>query len=223
MSIRALFHVASSAANNSPVTDSKRAKITDEHRQEAMRLRALWDARSPKRTQAEFGEEFELGNQANVGHYLHARSALNPKAASAFARGLRCRVEDFSPRVALELLTLSTPPTLDADHSRSAAAAVTQAPAYGADPVQPSPTIGATILQLGALLATLSPMGLKSVAALVEEVLKNPASAREAAETADAIARTQRMPVSDDFLSRSFGRAQENPVETGFAPLEPSA
>lgn len=88
------------------------------------------------------------------------------------------------------------------------------------EPVQPSPTIGTTILQLGALLATMSPMGLKSIASLVEEVLKNPAMAREAAETADAIARTQRMPVRDESISRSFGRAQENPVETGLTPLE---
>jgi hypothetical protein len=86
--------------------------------------------------------------------------------------------------------------------------------------VQPSPTIGATILQLGSLLASLSPMGLKTMAALVEEVLKDPSKAREAAETADAIARTQRMPVSNEFLAKSFGRAQENPVETGLSPLE---
>lgn len=89
------------------------------------------------------------------------------------------------------------------------------------EPVQPMPTLGATILQLGALLATLSPMGQKTIAALVEEVLKDPSKAREAAETADAIARTQRMPVRDESISRSFGRAQEKPVETGMTPLEP--
>lgn len=107
LSISALFHMLNSAANNSAVTDNKRAKITDEHRQEAALLMALWEARDPKMTQAEFGEVFDLGNQANVGHYLHARSALNPKAALAFARGLRCQVKDFSPRIARTLTELS--------------------------------------------------------------------------------------------------------------------
>jgi transcriptional regulator with XRE-family HTH domain len=93
-------------------------------------------------------------------------------------------------------------------------------PDENSDPVQPSPALGTTILQLGALLAALSPMGRKLVVALVEDVLKNPASAREAAETADAIARTQRLPVRDESIASSFGRAQENPVETGIAPLE---
>jgi hypothetical protein len=85
---------------------AKRAKITDEHRQEASKLKALWDSR-PHRTQAVFGEAFDLGNQANVGHYLNGRSALNPKAAAAFAQELSCKVEDFSPRVAAELRKLS--------------------------------------------------------------------------------------------------------------------
>lgn len=88
------------------------------------------------------------------------------------------------------------------------------------DNVQSIPTFGTTILQLGALLATLSPMGQKMVVTLVEEVLRNPSAAREAAETADAIARTQRLPVRDPSVSGSFGRAHQNPVETGLTPLE---
>lgn len=92
-----------SAANNLEVTDPKRAKITDEHRAEAERLFALWKASTSRRSQADFGEHYGLGNQANVGHYLHGRSALNPKAAAAFAAELGCQVEDFSPRVAAEV------------------------------------------------------------------------------------------------------------------------
>ena len=88
------------------MTSGKRSKITDLHRAEAAALKALWDSK-PHRTQAEFGEAYGLGNQANVGHYLHARSALNPKAASAFASELQCMVADFSPRVAEELKRLS--------------------------------------------------------------------------------------------------------------------
>ena len=84
------------------MTDSKRPKITDEHREEAARLKALWDSRQ-HRTQAEFGEHYGLGGQANVGHYLLGRSALNPKAALAFATELGVQVAEFSPRLAVDL------------------------------------------------------------------------------------------------------------------------
>lgn len=89
------------------MTENKRSKITELHIQEATRLKALWDSR-PHRTQAVFGEHYDLGNQANVGHYLNARSPLNPKAAKAFAAELGCSVADFSPRVAEELSMLSS-------------------------------------------------------------------------------------------------------------------
>ena len=85
---------------------SRRAKITDENRSESSRLKSIWDSR-PHRTQAEFGEHYQLGNQANVGHYLNARSALNPKAAAAFASELKCEISDFSPRIAKEIASLT--------------------------------------------------------------------------------------------------------------------
>ncbi|GDY37254.1 S24 family peptidase [Acidovorax sp. NB1] len=88
------------------MAENKRSKITDEHRAEAARLKALWDDGRPHKTQAEFGEHYGLGNQANVGHYLNGRSALNAKAAAAFAAELQCKVSDFSPRVAGELAML---------------------------------------------------------------------------------------------------------------------
>lgn len=88
------------------MTADKRAKITDLHRQEAAKLKALWEAK-PHPTQAVFGENYDLGNQANVGHYLNGRSALNVKAARAFAEVLECDISDFSPRVAQELAALA--------------------------------------------------------------------------------------------------------------------
>lgn len=91
------------------MVESKRSKITDEHRQEAARLKALWDDGRPRRTQAVFGEAYGLGNQANVGHYLAARSPLNAKAAAAFAAELKCSVADFSPRLAAEIAQLGVP------------------------------------------------------------------------------------------------------------------
>ncbi|NYT76535.1 helix-turn-helix transcriptional regulator [Alcaligenaceae bacterium] len=81
--------------------DSKKAKITDEHRLEAKKLRAIWDEKKPS-TQEVFGETYEIGNQAAVGNFLAGRSALSLKAAVGFAHGLGCRIDDFSPRLAAE-------------------------------------------------------------------------------------------------------------------------
>ena len=83
--------------------ETKRSKITEENRQEAARLKALWDDGRKHRTQAEFGEHYGLGGQANVGHYLLGRSALNAVAAMAFATELGVGVDEFSPRIAAEL------------------------------------------------------------------------------------------------------------------------
>lgn len=89
------------------MSDLKRSKITPVHIEEAARLKALWNDGRPRRTQAEFGEHYGLGNQANVGHYLNGRSPLNLRAAMAFGRELKCDVADFSPRLAEEGLRLS--------------------------------------------------------------------------------------------------------------------
>ena len=51
-------------------------------------------------------------------------------------------------------------------------------------------TVGATIMQLGAQLAALSPMSRASIAPLIARVVENPDLAAEAARTADAIARS---------------------------------
>lgn len=95
------------------MSEAKRSKITDEHRKEAVALKALWDDGRPRRTQAVFGEAYGLGNQANVGHYLLGRSPLNIKAALAFASELKCSVSEFSPRIAAEIAQLRLPATTD--------------------------------------------------------------------------------------------------------------
>ena len=79
--------------------DSKKAKITEEHREEARKLRSIWDERKPA-TQAVFAEKYGIGNQAAVGNFLAGRSALSLKAAVGFASGLNCEISDFSPRLA---------------------------------------------------------------------------------------------------------------------------
>lgn len=101
--------------------ESKRSKITDVHKEEAARLKALWEDGRTRRTQAIFGEHYGLGNQANVGHYLNGRSALNVKAATAFAAELGCKVAEFSPRISEELERLGGSVSVDADHVPAAA------------------------------------------------------------------------------------------------------
>lgn len=85
--------------------DYRRGKVTEEHREEARKLRAVWDRELPRLkdagvgTQEKFGQEFGIGNQAAVGFFLNGKTALSPKAAAGFARGLQCDVGEFSPRL----------------------------------------------------------------------------------------------------------------------------
>lgn len=89
--------------------DNRRGKITDEHREEARRLRAIWDRTRAARdsrgaaSQEAFGDKYEIGNQAAVGFFLNGKTALSLKAAIGFARGLEVPVQDFSPRLAATL------------------------------------------------------------------------------------------------------------------------
>lgn len=70
---------------------------------DADRLKALFDKREPRISQAEFGSQYELGTQGMVSQYLLARRPLNIKAATAFARGLRVAVAEFSPTIASQI------------------------------------------------------------------------------------------------------------------------
>lgn len=85
---------------------SRRGKVTDEHREEARLLKEIWDRTYLDRrqrglhTQAAFGAEFDIGGQAVVGFFLNGHTALSLKAARGFAKGLGCRIADFSPRLA---------------------------------------------------------------------------------------------------------------------------
>lgn len=54
-------------------------------------------------SQKEFGREFGLGTGSMVWQYLHGHRSLSLKAGSRFARGLGVPIEQFSPRLALEL------------------------------------------------------------------------------------------------------------------------
>lgn len=82
----------------------RKAIVTDEHRQEAAKLKAIWlkKAKHEKLEQGAFGEAYEIGGQSAVSNFLRGDSPLSLKAARGFARGLECEIADFSPRLAAE-------------------------------------------------------------------------------------------------------------------------
>lgn len=82
------------------MNEYKRGSVTDENRAESVKLRELWDNRANRMSQAEFGEAFDIGSQAAVGHFLNGHAAISMKAAKGFARGLSCEIADFSERLA---------------------------------------------------------------------------------------------------------------------------
>jgi hypothetical protein len=81
---------------------NRAAKITPEHLEESKRLRALWDAKEGKPSQAAFGHDYGIGGQAAVWRFLNGRDPLSMKAAIGFAKGLGCDISAFSPRLAAE-------------------------------------------------------------------------------------------------------------------------
>lgn len=85
---------------------SSARNITEQHREEARLLLKIWEDTYDERkrlglhTQGAFGQEYSIGNQAAVGFFLHAKTALSLKAAKGFAKGLGCQIADFSARLA---------------------------------------------------------------------------------------------------------------------------
>lgn len=88
------------------MNEYKRGSVTDLNREESRKLRALWDARKKRMTQAEFGQTYGIGSQAAVGHFLNGHAAISLKAAKGFAMGLDCEISDFSERLANEAASL---------------------------------------------------------------------------------------------------------------------
>lgn len=88
-------------------TTHRRAIPTPESREEAKRLREIWDRTPGKPSQAVFGERHNIGSQSAVALFLAGTTPLSKKAASGFAVGLGCKVSDFSPRLAAEIEALS--------------------------------------------------------------------------------------------------------------------
>lgn len=70
-----------------------------EWKQDAMRLKALFEQRSNKLTQAAFGIKHGIGTQGMVSQYLNGKAPLTKSAANRFAIGLGVSVAEFSPRL----------------------------------------------------------------------------------------------------------------------------
>ncbi len=89
---------------------ARRANVTDEHREEARRLKRVWDIEKDCRgfTQEQAASRMGYATQAAVSQYLNAKIPLNLDSALKFANFLRCRVSDFSPRLGLLLQDYET-------------------------------------------------------------------------------------------------------------------
>lgn len=118
--------------------NSRKAIVTDEHREEARRLRDIWDS-TQHETQAVFGERYGIGNQSSVGQFLTGKVPLSMKAAQGFATGLKCDIKDFSPRIARQAEALLVA-------LESARELVEGRIKKGQDPYEPKETLGATAL-----------------------------------------------------------------------------
>jgi|JI10StandDraft_1071094.scaffolds.fasta_scaffold88137_4 transcriptional regulator with XRE-family HTH domain len=109
----------------------KDAKITEVHREEARRLRDIYDQVRADRgrcmpSQAEIGSKHKIGNQSMVSHLFAGRSALTLSAAASLAKELGCMIDDFSPRLAAEQKRISES-LMDGQGLRGSAAEIADA------------------------------------------------------------------------------------------------
>lgn len=90
---------------------SGRKPLEDWQKSDATRLKALWDKRDPKVSQAAFAVAQGIGEtQGIVWQYLNGAIPLNLDVAVKFADGLKCDVRDFSPTLAERRAKLTEPP-----------------------------------------------------------------------------------------------------------------
>lgn len=86
----------------------KDAQLTPENLEESRRLKQLYLASDHGMSQAAFGAAYDIGNQGTVWQCLNGKGMpISLKAARGFARGLKVRIADFSPRLAAEAAQLS--------------------------------------------------------------------------------------------------------------------
>lgn len=80
---------------------TKDSLLSEENRLESARLKNLYRQANHGLTQQAFGEAYGIGNQGAVWQCLNAKGMpISLKAAQGFAKGLKCAISDFSPRLA---------------------------------------------------------------------------------------------------------------------------
>ena len=82
---------------------SKKENVAPWQAEDAARLKAIFESERNTLSQLKFGAEYELGSAAMVWQYLNGHRPLNIAAAVSFARGLRCKIEEFSPVIANQI------------------------------------------------------------------------------------------------------------------------
>lgn len=81
-----------------------RKPISPLRREDAARLKMLWDNRQPKVSQMEFALQTGIGDtQGIIWQYLNGHIPLNMAVTIKFAQGLGCKVADISPEFASQL------------------------------------------------------------------------------------------------------------------------
>jgi transcriptional regulator with XRE-family HTH domain len=103
------------STSKSDINEKKRAKLTDEQRDECDRLKAIWQSRWKERgrTQEDLAEVLGITPGA-ISLVMNKRMAIPPKLAPGFAAAFGCEVAEFSPRLA-ELLHVRVNPQADPD------------------------------------------------------------------------------------------------------------
>lgn len=84
--------------------DHRKARMTPERAEDARRLKALWAAYKTSAdymSQEKFGQTYGIGSQSAMTQFINGQTPLSAKAAAAFARGLRCTIQDISPELAI--------------------------------------------------------------------------------------------------------------------------
>ncbi|OEO24291.1 hypothetical protein AX279_19625 [Pseudomonas sp. J237] len=83
-------------------TEQKKRKLTDEELRECAALNAIYKAKKKELgvTQEKIAiEGLKATTQSAASHYLTGKNALNMEAARVFARYLKVRIDEFSPRL----------------------------------------------------------------------------------------------------------------------------
>jgi phage repressor protein C with HTH and peptisase S24 domain len=104
--------------------ESRKLPLTEEQIRESDLLKAIYARKKPELgfTQDKIAADLGEGvSQGAVSHFMNRRTALNIKAASVFAKHLKVPIEEFSPRLASEIKSLTdtpAPPGGEIDHEQ---------------------------------------------------------------------------------------------------------